>query len=84
MRVLAGLLRVAVGLDRSRDGVVRKVAVEVGEEAKGGRKVLIVLDTGGRDAELELYSAEARKDLLEDALDVEVELTLAGDAEAAS
>jgi exopolyphosphatase/guanosine-5'-triphosphate,3'-diphosphate pyrophosphatase len=84
VRILAGLLRVAVGLDRSRDGVVRKVSVEVGEEAKGGRTVQIVLDTGGRDAELELYSAEVRKDLLEDALDVEVELTLAGDAEAAS
>lgn len=87
VRVLAGLLRVAVGLDRSRDGVVRKVAVELGEPPRpkrGGRqKVQVLLDTGGRDAELELYSAEVRKDLLEDALGIDVELAVATPGEKA-
>jgi hypothetical protein len=36
-----------------------------------------VIVTGDGDAELELYSAEARKDLLEDALGRPVELSAA-------
>ena len=76
VRVLAGLLRVAVGLDRTRDGVVRGVRVE----PTGKRALRVVVDSRRRDAELELYSAEARKDLLEDALDVPIEIELAGDA----
>jgi exopolyphosphatase/guanosine-5'-triphosphate,3'-diphosphate pyrophosphatase len=70
VRTLAGLLRIAVGLDRSRDGVVQGLAVE-----SAGKKALKVLvDTGGADAELELYSAEARKDLLEEALGMSVQI----------
>ena len=87
VRVLAGLLRVAVGLDRSRDGVVRKVTAELGKrpnKPSGRQRLRVVLDTAGRDAELELYSAEVRKDLLEAALDVDVELALAGPVEVAS
>lgn len=71
VRVLAGLLRIAVGLDRTRDGVVQSVGVEV----VGKKSVRVVADVKGDDAELELYSAESRKDLLEEALGITVELT---------
>jgi exopolyphosphatase/guanosine-5'-triphosphate,3'-diphosphate pyrophosphatase len=77
VRTLAGLLRIAVGLDRSRDGVVRGVSARPG---KGRKELRLVVDTDGADAELELYSAEARKDLLEEALGVPVALELAAPA----
>lgn len=80
VRVLAGLLRIAVGLDRTRNGTVRSVAVSVDNSAAtagDGRAVRVSVDAGGADAELELYSATARRDLLADALGVPVELTLA-------
>lgn len=70
VRVLAGLLRVAVGLDRTRDGVVRDVAVTSGADG-----VRVDVSAAG-DAELELYSAATRKDLLEEALGVPIELAL--------
>jgi exopolyphosphatase / guanosine-5'-triphosphate,3'-diphosphate pyrophosphatase len=76
VRVLAGLLRVAVGLDRTRDGVVKGVEVE----PDGKKAVRIVVDAAGDDAELELYSAESRKDLLEEALEVGIGLELRGGA----
>jgi exopolyphosphatase/guanosine-5'-triphosphate,3'-diphosphate pyrophosphatase len=70
VRVLAGLLRVAVGLDRTRDGVVRDVDVQVDHDG-----VRLGVRAEG-DAQLELYSAESRKDLLENALGVPVTLDL--------
>lgn len=79
VRVLAGLLRVAVGLDRSRDGVVRSVRVE----PAGKRVVRLMVDAGDADADLELDSAEARKGLLEEALGVTVELSRSRPATAA-
>jgi exopolyphosphatase/guanosine-5'-triphosphate,3'-diphosphate pyrophosphatase len=75
VRVLAGLLRIAVGLDRTREGLVRDLRVDVDDGKHGPIRVFI--DVGERDAELELYSAEARKDLLEDALGRPVELSAA-------
>jgi exopolyphosphatase/guanosine-5'-triphosphate,3'-diphosphate pyrophosphatase len=65
--VLAGILRVAFALDRTRNGVVRALTVE-----RHTRELLVTLDTEGEDASLELYTAEARKDLLETALGVRV------------
>jgi exopolyphosphatase/guanosine-5'-triphosphate,3'-diphosphate pyrophosphatase len=73
VRVLAGLLRIAVGLDRTRQGVVGAVRA-----AEHDGSLRIEVDTGGADAELELYSATARKDLLEEALGRPVELVAAG------
>lgn len=75
VRVLAGLLRVAVGLDRSRDGVVRGVAVTpaAGDD---GATVRIAVDAGGADGELELYASRQRADLLADTLGVAVEIDL--------
>lgn len=72
VRILAGLLRVAVGLDRRRDGAVRGVRVECSD----GR--IRVLAEAGADADVELYSARIRSDLLADALGVEVELEATG------
>ncbi|MGH9137602.1 MAG: Ppx/GppA phosphatase family protein [Acidimicrobiales bacterium] len=68
VRILAGLLRIAVGLDRTRAGVVDEVIVA----ADDGTLRLEAVTSG--DAVLELYSATQRKDLLEDALGVTVEL----------
>jgi exopolyphosphatase/guanosine-5'-triphosphate,3'-diphosphate pyrophosphatase len=70
VRVLAGLLRVAVGLDRTRDGVVLDVVVDSSDDG-----VNVGVSAAG-DAELELYAAEARKDLLEQALGVPVTVAL--------
>ncbi len=74
VRVLAGLLRMAVGLDRTRNRVVDAVRVE--PDGKQGIRV-VVEPVVGADTELELYSAAARKDLLEEALGVSIELVLA-------
>ena len=71
VRALAGMLRVAVGLDRSRDGVVQELTVE-----SSTKEVRIEVAAAG-DAELELYAAESRKELLEEALGVPVTLELA-------
>lgn len=72
VRTLAGLLRIAVGLDRTRDGVVRAVSVDVGAD-----EVAVTVEAGD-ESELELYAAEARKDLLEEALGKPVTLVAAG------
>ena len=74
VRTLAGLLRIAVGLDRSRDGVVKGITVD----DSATDELHLVIDAAGADAELELYSAAARKDLLEEALGMPVALELAG------
>ena len=70
MRKLAGILRVAIALDRTHAGNVRALSCrsEVGH-------LRVSLDTAeGADASLEVYTADARKGLLEDALGVVVEL----------
>lgn len=71
VRLLAGCLRVAVGLDRTRQGVVRSLRVD--DRDGGGVTIIVKID--GADAELELYSARLRADLLEDALGAPVEIT---------
>jgi len=72
VRVLAGLLRVAVGLDRSRDGRVQ--AATVVDDGEGGLRV--VVDARG-GADLELYAAAQRADLLADALGAPVRIEAA-------
>ena len=66
VRVLAGLLRMGVALDRTRTAVVRDVTVRVEKH-----RLTIELQADG-DASLERYTADARKGLLESALDIEV------------
>jgi exopolyphosphatase/guanosine-5'-triphosphate,3'-diphosphate pyrophosphatase len=73
VRVLGGLLRVAVGLDRTRSGVVRSVTVE-GDPTR--RTVRVVIEAHGDDAEVEAYAASARRDLLADTLGIDLELQI--------
>jgi exopolyphosphatase/guanosine-5'-triphosphate,3'-diphosphate pyrophosphatase len=67
---LAGLLRVAIGLDRTHARAVRSVRCEV-----DGNELRLVLDVApGTDASLERYVAEERKDLMESTLGLHVTL----------
>jgi exopolyphosphatase/guanosine-5'-triphosphate,3'-diphosphate pyrophosphatase len=63
VRVLAGLLRVAVGLDRNHAGRVRSVSCRVDSDGTG---VIEVQPEPGADISLELYAANQRTDLLAD------------------
>ncbi|HMC51431.1 MAG TPA: hypothetical protein VKI64_01640, partial [Acidimicrobiales bacterium] len=73
VRVLAGFLRLGFALDRTRTGAVKAVKATVDG---GGRRpqLLLELDTGGDDVELERYTSEERKGLLESALGASVVL----------
>jgi hypothetical protein len=42
--------------------------------ARAGKAVVVRVDAGGEDVDLELYTAEARKGLLEQALGTEVRI----------
>ena len=67
---LAGLLRVAIGLDRTHAQAVRAVHPEVADD-----EVRLVLDVAaGADASLERYVALERRDLLEATLGLPVTL----------
>ncbi|HEV2767782.1 MAG TPA: Ppx/GppA phosphatase family protein [Acidimicrobiales bacterium] len=66
VRTLAGILRVAIALDRSHDNRVAGFTVECSPDA-----VVLKLEVRG-DPSLELYTADERKGLLEQALDTEV------------
>ena len=68
VRTLAGLLRIAVGLDRNHAGRVATV------RCNGNKGLLEVLATprGGEDISLELYAASTRTDLLESVLEMRV------------
>ena len=58
VKVLAALLRIADGLDRSQFGVVQGLDVRV------GKTVIVTLHVSG-DAELEIWAARGRSDLFE-------------------
>jgi exopolyphosphatase/guanosine-5'-triphosphate,3'-diphosphate pyrophosphatase len=68
VRALAGILRVAIALDRSHDS--RVVGIRVNASPAG---VVVKLDVRD-DPSLELYTADERKGLLESALDTEVRI----------
>jgi exopolyphosphatase/guanosine-5'-triphosphate,3'-diphosphate pyrophosphatase len=72
VEILSGLLRIAAGLDRTRAAAVSRLRVVGGE---GGEPLRILVEMApGVDADLELYSAQNRKDLLEEALGVTVQI----------
>ncbi len=73
VRVLAGLLRVAISLDRTSAGLVESVAVH----ASDGDLTMHVAVKPGADASLELYTAEQRKDPLAAALKKRVSIVAA-------
>jgi len=69
VRKLAGILRVAIALDRTHAGNVRALSCRTEDD-----HLTVSLDTAeGADAALEVYTADARKGLLEEALGVVVE-----------
>jgi len=72
VEILSGILRVAAGLDRTRCGAVSRLRVE--DEEKGKPLRILVETAPCVDADLELYSARNRKDLLEQALGAAVEI----------
>jgi exopolyphosphatase/guanosine-5'-triphosphate,3'-diphosphate pyrophosphatase len=72
VEILSGVLRIAAGLDRTRSGAISRLRVEGG--AKDQPLRILVETAPGVDADLELYSARNRKDLLEEALGVTVEI----------
>ncbi len=78
VHALAGILRVAIGLDRSHARKVQEVHVTRSK----GRVVLEIVPAAGADVDLECYSADQRKDLLVEVLGcpVEVEVAPAGAA----
>jgi exopolyphosphatase/guanosine-5'-triphosphate,3'-diphosphate pyrophosphatase len=73
--LMAGMLRLAIALDRTRRSVVRSVRVR--PALRDGRLVTLVIDVvheRGADVSLEGYTAEERLGLLAGAIDAPVEL----------
>jgi exopolyphosphatase/guanosine-5'-triphosphate,3'-diphosphate pyrophosphatase len=71
VRVLAGILRVAVGLDRNHGARVQSATAR---EGTGGALTIEVTPAPGQDVSLELYAANGRADLLAEALRSPVEV----------
>ncbi len=68
VRALAGILRIAVGLDRAHAAAVREVEVD----QSGDGAVIRVTGADGADVSLDVWSAAQRTDLLADVLGCEV------------
>lgn len=64
VRVLAGILRVAIGLDRTHDGVVAELDLVEDD----GELVIVVKPRKRASADLELFTANERRGLLEEVL----------------
>ena len=73
VKTLAGILRVAIGLDRSHDGRVRSVMAQL----RNGRLVVEAVAKRGKEISLELYTANERSDLLEEMLATRVGIVAA-------
>jgi exopolyphosphatase/guanosine-5'-triphosphate,3'-diphosphate pyrophosphatase len=70
VRALAGLLRVAIALDRTHDGLVDDVTCTDDD----GLVIVELTPSNGADLTLELYTADDRKGLLEEVLGRPVEV----------
>ncbi len=70
VRQLAGMLRVAIGLDRRHAGVVQTMRVNIDD----GTMRIEPIARDADDLDLELYAARERAHLLADALGVDVEI----------
>ncbi len=64
VKTLAGILRVAIGLDRSHDGRVRSVVAHGAKD----RLMIEAESKAGKEISLELYTANERANLLEEVL----------------
>ncbi len=69
LRVLAAILRLADGLDRSRSGAVDHVDVSIGPS------LVMIRLRSVRDTELELWGARRKRDLFEKLFERDVEIT---------
>jgi exopolyphosphatase/guanosine-5'-triphosphate,3'-diphosphate pyrophosphatase len=70
VRALAGILRVAIGLDRSHDGRVVSLRAEV----RRNRLMIEAIALAGSDVSLEVYTAHERSGLLEQVLATRVDV----------
>ncbi len=73
VKTLAGILRVAIGLDRSHDGRVRSLMAQVRRD----RLVIEAESKRNKEISLELYTANERSDLLEEVLGQRVSIVAA-------
>jgi exopolyphosphatase / guanosine-5'-triphosphate,3'-diphosphate pyrophosphatase len=73
VRVLSGILRVAIGLDRSHDGRVQSLTAQM----HGDRLVVEAIARRGKEISLELYTASERSGLLEEVLGHRVDIIAA-------
>jgi exopolyphosphatase/guanosine-5'-triphosphate,3'-diphosphate pyrophosphatase len=73
VRVLAAILRVAIGLDRSHDSRVGEVAVTTERDGL----VITARASAGQDLSLECYDADQRKRLLEQVLGLPITIRAA-------
>ncbi len=69
MRVLAGILRVAIGLDRSYEARVQRINVTIEPD----RVLIEAIARPGADVSLELYAADERSALFAETLGRRVE-----------
>jgi hypothetical protein len=67
---MAGILRVAIALDRTHAGLVTEIRARDAD----GVIALDVVGVDGADLSLELFTAIERKDLLEEVLDRRVKI----------
>lgn len=74
VRMLAGVLRLAIGLDRSHASAVEDVSVTVAGDAGDDPLVVHLQPRAGASVELEAHSAEQRRSLLEDVTGRSVEV----------
>jgi hypothetical protein len=72
VRCCAGLLRIAIGLDRTHGQKVTQVAVSAGKTL-----TIQAVPKNSSDISLELFSASQRSDLAAEALGLPVELVVA-------
>jgi exopolyphosphatase/guanosine-5'-triphosphate,3'-diphosphate pyrophosphatase len=71
VRALAGILRIAIGLDRTQDGRAKKL-----ETALSGDTLDITFKTSkSQDAELNAYAANERRALLSDVIGYRVKIS---------
>ena len=68
--VLAGILRIAIGLDRSHSLSVERIEVDV----EGEHLTIRAVPALAADLSLEIYSADQRKDLLADSIGLDVDI----------
>ncbi len=68
VRVLAGLLRIAIGLDRTKSQLVKTVSCQVEEQT------LAIEVVGDGDLSLELWAAEGDRHLLAEAITCEISI----------